>query len=204
MKKTFIIPAALVITATIAAGCGNTQSAARGTTTPTPARTSSPGASATSAASATSTPTSALSVSSCPSKNVVGSALGTTLPAPTVAPYQPTPALPPGASGISCLYLSGKKMVWVNSAANVPASYFDALKQGLAGGPLQLTPVSGLGDRAGYYLATYQSEPIVGVFAMKGTHFLDVETQGLPLSSSVTRIVSLEITLLKTLASGSK
>ena len=149
-------------------------------------------------------PTPTASAMSCPSENVVENALGLTLSAPTSSPDNPAPPFPPGGSGINCVYLSGSQTAFpsggrppgavVTLATNVAPSYFDTLKQLQAGGPIQLTTLSRLGDRAGYYQATYQSEPFTGVQAMKGTHLLWVEVDGLP-SVSVARIVSLEAQL---------
>ena len=224
MRKTFIIPAALVITATVAAGCGNTQSAVRATTTPTPARTSSAAAPATSAAPITSAPATsapALDVSSCPSQRTVERALGTTLSAPSISvETRQNPAFPPVASAFTCYYShqsgSGKKtwinMVWITIGANVPASYFDAYKQAMAGTPFQLQtnpPLRGM-DRSGTYLLNHtedngQVEPVFGVVGMKGTHYVEISTEGVASSeSSITGELQLELSLLQGLASGLK
>ena len=46
-----------------------------------------------------------------------------------------------------------------------------------------MKPLRGLGDRAAYWAATYNSEPVTLVDAMKGTRYVEVEGDGLDLSS---------------------
>jgi len=133
---------------------------------------------------------------SCPSARVVGSTLGITVPAPQAASPASDPAVPfpPGAASTDCSYQARSTAVTVTLADGVPASYFGAVQQFDQGTSSQLTLIPpgrlGLGKQAGYFMMTYtpenssQSEPIIGVMAVKNGRFLEVETVGLPFTSA--------------------
>lgn len=155
----------LFVVSGVAVGCG--AASQTGTTTPTP----------------TSTPAltpAAVSATSCPSAGSIGSPLGMTLPAPTAV--QTGSGLPSGATGIGCTYNGGANgVVEVVLAANVPTAYFSTEEQklnGTAGGRLQFTQVSGVGDQAVTYSYAVGARTDAGVIARKGGNLAGVIVVG--------------------------
>ncbi len=181
--------------------------AACGSSSATPASTSSgatavPGSTAPTSAPATSA--AAANTSSCPSAATVGSALGTTVPAPTVVTSGAgaTP-LPGGASGIACSYISESAtpvVVIIALASGLPSSYLSQEEQqqvqseAAAGININFTPISGLGDEAATYQYSAAGLTVEGVLAGQGGNFAGVFTDGT--SASLSQIENLVKQLL--------
>ncbi len=175
-----------------AAGCGST---------------SAPSSSSSAPGGATATPTSAgtaINASACPSASTIGGALGATLPNPTVvAPGASASALPSGAVGIACEYITASTspvVVIVALGAGVPTSWFNTQEQEQVaslqqtGLSINYTPLSGLGDEAATYQYTANGENVAGVLAIQGGNFAGVFTDGT--SASLSQIESLVKSLL--------
>jgi len=187
IKPAFLLPvAALAI-----AGCGSSTSSSSAPSSGSPSSTPPP-------ASSSSSSTSALDISSCPTASTVGSAFGgAALPAPTgVAGF--TAALPVGASGIGCSYLSSSHDVIINLINDFPSSAFGAAEltvDTLVGRTLAFSPVSGLGTEAVSYTWTSPTYgPAVGVIVQDGTDHVSVYAAGL--SASLSQVESLASQLL--------
>jgi hypothetical protein len=146
------------------------------------------------AAGSTSTPASnsgsggSINATSCPSASTVGSALGATVATPTTV-NEGTGALPSGATGIGCSYVSGTSVVIVVLATGVPSSYFATEEQAQesdlgSGTNISYTPVSGLGDQAASYSYSAEGLTASGVIALKGSNVVGVFTDGLSTSIS--------------------
>ena len=151
---------------------------------------SAPASSATSpAATATTAPTptptvAPLDTTTCPSASVVGTALGTTLPAPTqILQNKLASALPSGTGAIACKYQAATQLVVLGMFNKMAASLFTidqvAVETALGVSGVTFIPVSGLGDEADYY--TYTSPdfgPAVGVDAQQGTNRVAIYVAG--------------------------
>jgi len=183
------------------AACGSSSS-------PTAASTSSGATAAPGSTAPTSAPaTSAASINtgSCPSASSVGSALGVTLPAPTViTPGASATPLPGGAAGIACSYISASAtssvVVIIALASGLPAGYLSTEEQKQVASlqaadiSINFTPISGLGDEAATYQYTANGVTVEGVLAGQSGNFAGVFTEGT--SASLSQIESLVKSLL--------
>ncbi|MGD1033342.1 MAG: hypothetical protein ABR977_02775 [Candidatus Dormibacteria bacterium] len=192
--------AGLIAVAALAA-CGST-------TAPSSSSSAPGGATATPASGATATPAptvASIDASACPSASSIGSALGVTLPTPTVInPGASASALPSGAVGIACEYLgltaSPPVVVIVALGAGVPTSWFTTQEQEQIaseqkdGLDISFTPLSGLGDEAATYTYTASGATVEGVLAIQSGNFAGVFTDGT--TASLSQVESLVRSLL--------
>jgi hypothetical protein len=191
--------AGLIAVAALAA-CGSTSAPSSSSSAPS-------GATATPASAATATPAptlAAINASACPSASTIGGALGVTLPNPTaVAPGASASALPAGATGIACSYISvgpPSVVVIVALGAGVPTSWFTTQEQEQVASlqkadlSINFTPLSGLGDEAATYQYTANGATVEGVLAIQGGNSAGVFTDGT--SASLSQIESLVKSLL--------
>jgi hypothetical protein len=200
MSHRITVPSLLAGLIAIAAlaGCGSTSA---------PSSSSSAPGGATAASGATATPAPAvvtINASACPSASTIGAALGATLPNPTaIAPGASASALPAGATGIACSYISDSTspvVVIVALGAGVPTSWFTTQEQEQVANlqaahlSINFTPLSGLGDQAATYQYTANGETVEGVLAIQGGNFAGVFTDGT--SASLSQIESLVKSLL--------
>jgi hypothetical protein len=132
-------------------------------------------AASTATAIATATPASGTSTASCPSASDVGTALGITVPAPTV--YGTS------AAGISCNYLSETPPVLdvlVSIVHGISTSYLTTAEASMqATATIAFTSASGVGDEA--YTYDYNvtaTETALGIIAVKGTTFVGIACTG--------------------------
>jgi hypothetical protein len=180
------------------AGCGSTSAPSSSSSAPG-------GATATPASGATAPTAAAINASACPSASAIGGALGATLPNPTVvAPGASASALPAGATGIACSYISAVStapvVVIVALGAGVPTSWFTSQEQEQVASlqkadlSINFTPLSGLGDEAATYQYTANGATVEGVLAIQGGNFAGVFTEGT--SASLSQIESLVKSLL--------
>jgi len=189
-----------LIAAVAMAGCGSSSAPSSSSSAPG-------GATATPASGATATPAptlAAINASACPSASTIGGALGVTLPNPTVlAPGASASALPAGATGIACSYITlsaSPVVVIVGLGAGVPTDWFNSQEQEQiaseqkAGLSINFTPLSGLGDEAATYQYTASGATVEGVLAIQGGNFAGVFTDGT--TASLGQIESLVRSLL--------
>jgi hypothetical protein len=174
-------------------------------TSSSPSSSSSAASSSSSAAGATSAPGSssaaAAGATSCPSSSTVSSDLGVTVGSPTSDTGRG--GLPPGATGVSCAYVtSSEGAVTVSVASGVPSNYLStaegvessALAAAASGLNFSFTPVSGLGSQAVSFSLTLGAVTESGVLAQQGSDVVDVFTEGT--SASLSQIETLVKQLL--------
>jgi len=186
-------PAVLLSAMALAtAACGSSGTPSAGTSQPP----TSSSASTPAPAGTSSSPV--LDVTGCPSASTVGSAFGgADLPAPTTVSGFSS-ALPAGATGIGCSYLSSNHDVIINLIDGYPASDFSASEGAVdsnVGHTLAFSPISGLGTEAVSYTWTSPIYgPAVGVIVQDGTSHVSVYAAGL--SATVAQVTGLASQLL--------
>jgi len=116
----------------------------------------------------------------CPSATTVGSALGFTVPGPTVVPNSGAAQLPAGAKGVACNYHGQSFNVIIELITNIsPAS----ITQFSGKFPVPFRSVAGVGDAARSF-----SQPLgggkdnEGVVATKGSSLVTVVATATPAS----------------------
>jgi len=193
----------VAVAALAACGSATSTSSSSAASSSSSAATAAPGSTAPTSAPATSA-ASAISTGSCPSASTVGSALGVTLPTPTVVtPAAGATPLPGGATGIACSYIATSAppvVVIIALASGLPSSYFSTEEQKqvqslqAAGVTINFAPISGLADEAATYQYSAAGLTVEGVLAGQGGNFAGVFTDGT--SASLTQIENLVKQLL--------
>jgi hypothetical protein len=147
--------------------------------------TSSPAAVATaSSATAAPLPTSAAAPGPprCPTAATVGSALGITLPAPTVIHGGGGTPLPAGATGVACEYRGQSLNVIIELIRNISPSYIAQFSTKF---PATFTSVSGVGDEArSFSVSLGGGKDNEGVVSTKGSTLVDIVATATPASLS--------------------
>ena len=148
--------------------------------------TSSPAATTTTTPSATAAPLSTSAAAPgtprCPTAATVGSALGITLPAPTVIHGGGGTPLPAGATGVACEYRGQSLNVIIELIRNISPSYIAKFSTKF---PATFTSVSGVGDHArSFSVSLGGGKDNEGVVATKGSTLVDIVATATPASLS--------------------
>jgi hypothetical protein len=116
----------------------------------------------------------------CPSAGTVGSALGITLPAPTIVPGSGGAPLPPGATGVACDYHGQAFNVIIELISNISPSY---IAQFSGRFPVPYASVSGVGDQARSFSQSLSAgKDNEGVVATKGSTLVAIIATSTPAS----------------------
>jgi hypothetical protein len=165
--------------ALVASACGSATTSSPSAASATSAST----AAATSAAATT--PAAPVASAHCPASSAIGSALGVTAPPATTVPG--ASALPAGASGVVCNYLTPSFDVLVEVFVNITPAFIARGEQQINAHTSSVTfsPVSGVGDTAySYHYSLGAAGTAEGVLAVKGTTFVAVSATRTPASLS--------------------
>lgn len=154
--------------------------------------TSPPAAATTPSATAAPHSSTAAAPGTCPTAATVGSALGITLPAPTVIEGGGGTPLPSGATGVACEYRGRALNVIIELLRNISPSYITQFSTRF---PVAFSSVSGVGDQARSFSAPLGGgKDNEGVVATRGSSLVDVTATDTP--ASLSQIESLVSQLL--------
>ena len=118
----------------------------------------------------------------CPTAATVGSALGITLPAPTVIHGGGGTPLPVGATGMACEYRGQSLNVIIELIRNISPSYIAKFSTKF---PVTFTSVSGVGDQArSFSVSLGGGKDNEGVVATKGSTLVGIVATATPASLS--------------------
>ena len=160
------------VTALTACGGTSTSSPAAVATATTPSATAAP----------VSTSAAAPRAPGCPTAATVGSALGITLPAPTVIHGGGGTPLPVGATGMACEYRGQSLNVIIELIRNISPSYIAKFSTKF---PVTFTSVSGVGDQArSFSVSLGGGKDNEGVVATKGSTLVGIVATATPASLS--------------------
>lgn len=128
----------------------------------------------------------------CPTAATVGTALGITLPKPTVIAGGGGTPLPAGATGVACEYAGKTYNVLIELIANIDPSYISQFSSKF---PVPYATVSGVGDQARSFLQSLGAgKDNEGVVATKGTNLVSIVATATP--ASLTQVEALVKQLL--------
>jgi hypothetical protein len=163
--RRLVLTALIFVAALTACGGSSTGSSSAATATPP----------ATAAAASTPAP------HQCPSAGTVGSALGISVPAPTIVPGGGGGApLSPGATGLGCDYHGPAFNVIIELISNISPSY---IAQFSGHFPVPYATVSGVGDQARSFSQSLGGgKDNEGVVATKGSTLVAIDATATPAS----------------------